>query len=340
MAGTLAILGALRRLVRRDLTTIFSISWNNFFLFIVPIAAGGLVAIAPFVFLFGIVLLVPLCADPLHKVPPSRLNSWPLGPRERWALHAGSLALSPPFCIATLLLVLGAGTMSALIFLVVAVAVQGLSALANHAALRLPMLNPVRSVPQLPGKLGGVIRLAARQIFSVLDFYAAAILSLAATTYRIVAARPDPETFSVCALLVALGLSTFAQQMFGMDSDAGMARYRLMPLSGWQLLLGKDIAYFSVLTVLTAPLDLGAGLTFALSAVAVGRYSSLRLRSTQLRWRFVKGDIRFGVCQLIAGFVLGIGYERFGWRFFAGAAAAYGGSLAVGAAMWDRHQRL
>jgi hypothetical protein len=340
LVGSLAILRAIRRLVWRDLNTIFSISLNNLFLFILPIATGGLLAIAPFLFLFGVLLLFPLCSDPLNKVPSSRLNLWPLSRWQSAGLRVGSLALSPAFWIATLLLCARAGLIVALLFLLVAAAVQGLTAVFHYAAGRLPMLNPLRIVPRFRGRLGGIVRIAARQIFSVLDFYASAILSLVTLAYRLLSPHPDPAAFPLCAILVALGLSTYPQQMFGLDSKAGVIRYRLLPLRGWQILLAKDLAYFSILTVLVLPLDLGVGLTFGLAAVAIGRYPSLRLRSTQKPWRFVSGELRFGVAQIIAGTALGLANSRIGWWFFAGAAAAYVGSLAFGGWWWDHHQEL
>jgi hypothetical protein len=254
------------------------------------------------------------------------------------ALRVGSLTLSPVLWIAILLLCAKAGVMSALLFLLAAAAVQGVTAIANFAALRLPPLNPLRSIPQLPVRLGGIIRIALRQMLSVLDFYVSAILSLAAIAYRTLSAHPDPEAFPICAVLVALGLSTFAQQMFGLDSASGIARYRLMPLAGWKILLGKDIAYFTVLILLVLPLNLGAGLTFGLAAVALGRYPSLRPHHAQLRRRFVSGDWRFGACQIIAGFALGISNARLGSWFFAGAAAMYVASLFAGGWFWDHRQ--
>jgi hypothetical protein len=337
LVGILAILKALRQLVWRDLSTIFSISLNNLFLFILPIAIGGVAAIAPFLFLFGLLLLFPLSADPLGKVPPSRLHLWPLSRQQFMALRAASLVLSPAFWAAILLLCARAGFLSALLFLLVACAAQGIAAVFQYAVRRLPRLNPLRNVPQFPGRFGGLVRIAARQIFSVLDFYASAILSLAAVAYRVLSPHPEPEAFPICAVLVAVGMSTYPQQIFGLDAKAGMARYRLMPLRGWQILLAKDIAYFSILAVLVLPLNPGAGLTFGLIAVAVGRYPSLKLSSVQLPWRFVSGDLRFGVAQIIAGTSLGIANHRIGWWCFAVAAAAYVLSLFVGGWWWD-HQ--
>jgi hypothetical protein len=75
----------------------------------------------------------------------------------------------------------------------------------------------------------------------------------------------------------------------------------LFPLPGWRILAAKDIAYLAVLTVLVLPLDLGAGLSFGLMALAAGRYPALRDRVPVQRWRFTGGRLPFGILQMAAG---------------------------------------
>ena len=100
--------------------------------------------------------------------------------------------------------------------------------------------------------------------------------------------------------------------------------------------MAKDLAYFTILAVLVLPLNLGTGLTFGMAAVAIGRYPSLRRYSPQRRWRFVSGDLRFGVSQIVVGMALGIANYRMGWWCFGIAALAYGVSLLAGNRMWER----
>jgi hypothetical protein len=325
----------MQRLVWRNLGSLLSISGNNLFLVAVLISQGGFATVAPFVTIFVLLLLFPLCADPLSQLPAVRLHLWPLSRRDHVALRIGALLLSPALWLALLLLCSKAGWVGAMLFLAAAIAVQSLVVLA-HAIGRATAINPLRSSLELPGVLGGIICIAIREITSVLDFYAAAMLSLGVVTYRVLSKNPDPEALAMCAILVALGMSTYAQRMFGLDSASGIVRYRLMPLRGWQILLAKDGAYFAILTLLVLPINLGTGLCFGLAAVAIGRYPSLRMNSPQRRWRFTSGELLWGVAQVVTGAILGIETHRIGLRFLVIAASMYLSSLVLGGRLWDR----
>jgi hypothetical protein len=328
VAVTLAILRALSRVIRRDLATFQSVKVNNFFLFVALLIGGALASgvkpasAYPFLLLLGFLLLFPLSSDPLAKIPPGRLASWPIGAGQRFALRLASLALSPILWL-TVLLLLKTSASLALYFLGVAIAAQGCVVLANRVAQRAPRWNPGRHVPQLPGRLGGLIRKNVRQMLSVLDSYVAVLLSISGSVWRFLTPYPDPDAFLILALLVALALSTCAQCLFGLDSAAGATRYGILPLRGWQVLLAKGIAFLGILLVLVLPLSLWPGMTFGLAALAVGNISSVFVRIPQQRWRFTSGRLAFGVAQVLAGTALGLAEYRWGARFLLFTAAAY-----------------
>ena len=94
MAGIAAVLRALGRVVWRDLRSYQSVTGNNFFLFVL-LLAQQLSASVFFALILGLLLLFPLSADPLAKVPRERLESWPISRRGRIAVRLGSMALSP-----------------------------------------------------------------------------------------------------------------------------------------------------------------------------------------------------------------------------------------------------
>jgi hypothetical protein len=94
--------------------------------------------------------------------------------------------------------------------------------------------------------------------------------------------------------MVMLALSTYTQTLFGLDGDGGMTRYRLLPVSGWQILAAKDAPFLLVSVAMTLPLAPGAGLAAALSALATGHHASVIHHSNQVRWRFSSG-VSFGM---------------------------------------------
>lgn len=338
MAAVVAVLKALRLSIKRDLGTFLSIRFNNLFLFAALLAytsvASGMRPIAsiPFFLLLLLIILFPLSSDPLGRIPPGRMILWPLTNQQWMALRIASLGLSPILWLALMILVLGRQFAFAVLFLIVAIVAQGLSFLGVRLTRKLPQVNPRRHIRQFPGRLGGLILHNIREILSILDSYAALLLSLGTLLYRIFAYHPDSAAYPALAMMVTLALSTWTQCCFGLDFASGITRYKLLPLRGWQVLVAKDAAFVIILAILILPAGSGvlAGLTFGFVVIAVGRYPSLALRLPLQRWRFASGDLRFTVLQFMLAPTLGFAASRTSPWFLGVALALYLISLAWG----------
>jgi hypothetical protein len=343
LAALTSILKALVRAERRELGTFLSVRLNNLFLFAALLAYSSLVshmkpaAAMPFFLLLGLLMLFPMSSDPLGRAPASRMASWPLTAQQRWWLRMAALGMNPLLWIALVILAATRQVLAALLFLAVAMGARTLSLLGGRITRLMPASDPLRYIPQFPGKLGGLVRLSLRQILSVLDFYAALALAVGAIAYRWRSTHPEPDAFPFLAMLVALALSTYAQCQFGLDS--GLSRYLLFPLRGWQVLLAKDVAFLLVLSCLVAPLNLGTGLTFGLAALAVGRWPSLARRLPQHRWRFTAGEVRFTVLQVVAATAFAVKESRSGPWFLLAAFVLYLVSLLLGGLYWEHMRR-
>ncbi|HLJ29491.1 MAG TPA: hypothetical protein VKY85_22470 [Candidatus Angelobacter sp.] len=344
MAAVVAILKALRLLIKRELGTFFAVRFNNLFLFAALLAYTSLasrmmpITAIPFFSLLLLIMLFPLSSDPLSKIPPSRTALWPLTSGQWTVLRLASLGLSPLLWLALLVLLATRRFMLAGLFLLVAAAAQVLATLGTRLARRVPQFHPQRHLPQVPGRLGGLIRHNIRQILSILDFYAALLFSVGAIAYRFFKEHPDSAAYPPLAMMVALALSTYTQCSFGLDSVSGMTRYRLLPLRGWEILLAKDIAFLSVLFILTLPTGSGmiAGMTFGLTVIALGRHPSLALRLPLRRWRFASGDLRFSGLQFMAAPTLGFAASRSSLWFLGLALFFYLVSLLAGGWYFER----
>lgn len=329
----LRILRALATSVRRDLTTYAALKTNNFFLFVALVIYGALVSgvkpvsAEPFLLLLGVLLLFPSSSDPMARIPSMRLALWPLHGRQRALLRLTSLAFSPILWVTVLLLLLRAAFSLLALLVCAAVALQ---------LVRIPNWQPKRPALRVPGRFGGLIAAQLRSLVTVLDFYLALLICLGGTVWRLVDQHSDPAAFPMLAMLVALGLSTCAQCPFSLEAGSGMTRYRLLPLRGWQILLAKDAAYLGLLLLLVLPLDAAAGMTFGLTALAVGRYPAVRLRLPQERWRFTSGRLLYGVAQILLGFGLGFTVREFGLAPVGAALALYLVSLYLGGRSWER----
>jgi len=288
MARIRAILAALTTAVRRDLRTVGSFSGNN--LFVVGVAflflgdRGVFVALSAFI---GLVLFIPLSADPLRVLPRDRMAVWPLSTGERRWLRILSPWLNPVTWLITGLAVWKRVSM-------------GLCALAAGVfaiGFVLPALPPARQgvwrrLPNFPGPLNHLIRKNLREMLSTLDFWGGAAISALSLGFRAAGLLPA-EAFLPMTILVMLALSTYAQTLFGLDGDGGMTRYRLLPVPGWQILAAKDAPFLLVSALMTLPLAPVAGLAAALSALAMGHHASVTHHSNQIRWRFSSG-VSFG----------------------------------------------
>ena len=329
MAALHAILTALRRAVGRDLANSFKAN-NLLFLGLLGRSAEALFV------LLGFLLLFPLSADPLGKIPPARLALWPLSRGQRWCLRLASLALSPVAWIGALVLLKTKRPGMALAFCGLAVGMQGALALGRQVVRRDRHWDLLRDLPRFPGRLGGLVRKDLREMLCLLDPYAALLLSLGGGAYRLFAAHPDPAAFTIMALLVALAMSTCAQSLFGLDGDGGVTRYRLLPARGWEILWAKDIAFLAILFVLLLPLDLWPGMTFGLVALAFGHDASVRLELPQQRWRFASGQLPFGAVQTAVAMAFGFVEHQRGPAVLALAAMGYAASVYYYGRRWER----
>jgi hypothetical protein len=199
-----------------------------------------------------------------------------------------------------------------------------------------PRANVWRRIPRFPGPLNHLIRKNLREMLCTLDFYVALVLSLSALAYRTSGLQLPQEALMPLTLLVMVALSSYAQCLFGLDGESGLERYRLLPVSGWQVLLAKDAAFLALAILLALPLAPLAGIGAALVALAVGHHATVDHRRAQVRWRFSSGaPVAEGLvqCALIAMAGSSVGYSL--WML-APCAAAWAGSVWWYGRRWDR----
>ena len=295
MARIRAVLGALVTAVGRDLKSVGSFSGNNLFVVAVVFLflndPGAFTALFAFI---GVVLFIPLSADPMRVLPRDRLAVWPLSAGERRWLRILSPWLNPvTWAVVALAL-----------WKRVSVGVGALAAGAFAAGFALPWLpagmGGWRRLPHFPGPLNHLIRKNVRETLSTLDFWCSAIVSALCLGFRAAGLLPA-DAFLPMTIVTMLAFSTYAQTLFGLDGEGGMTRYRLLPLPGWQILAAKDAPFLMVSVLLTLPLAPVAGLAGALSALAMGHHASVTHHSNQVRWRFSSG-VSFGasIFQVVA----------------------------------------
>ena len=344
MARILALLFLLKKLVLKELSSFSSVRFNNFLFCILIIMAAGIETNMPkaafwSTLFFQIALLAPLLVtfsvDTQHRLPPERVASWPLTNTQKLLLSSVSFALNPLFIVLFCGYLLWMGLAAGLFFLLLALIVHG----TVYAVRRLPFgLRAPRglSISRTSLKVGGIVQETWQGIQGTLDFWTALVIAVSGTLYRLFGQAPEPEAFAMLSLFVGIAMSTIGQRMLRLDEGRALLRYRLLPIAGWKLLVTQDMTLLIPFGVMVSLLSLRTGVAFGLVAIAVGRYPSLRQRSNQRRWRFVGGDPRFGVAQVVLGGLAGIGAARVGLWVLAVAFAIYMISIPCGALLWKR----
>src|SRR5581483_562965 len=149
------------------------------------------------------------------------------------------------------------------------------SVLGRRIAADLRQVKPSVWIPLLPGAIGSLISNHLRQMLAQLDIYVGLLLSVGILLHRVFAPNAAGMATRIAAVLIALAFSTYAQCLFGVDSDSALSRLRLLPLRGWQIILAKDGAYLALLALLLLPAEIIPGMVFGLTALVVGRYPAV-----------------------------------------------------------------
>lgn len=303
-AQTSALLKAVGIASWRDLQSFRSIAGQNFFLFAMFVAYQQAESAELFFVLLVLVVVFPLSADALQKIPAERRLSWPVSSWTWFVVQVGSVAFNPIAWVA-LLLLLRTGWHSSGQVAASAAVLQGLVYIAKRWS-RASSSPWIRWIPAPPGAMGAIMRLHWRGMLMTLDPYLALALLACTELYRTSGRPLDAAAPRIMALLVSLAMSTETQVLFGIDGS-GAERYRHWPLRGWQILLAKDLAFLALLSVLVLPLDFFSGLASGVAALAIGHYRSVLKTAPQARWRFTAGALfPDGVIQTIALFAVGL----------------------------------
>ncbi len=206
------------------------------------------------------------------------MSLWPLNRRDLGILRAATPWVNPMTWVLAALAIWALRGRVTLSLLALAAALIAFGFVLS--ALPVPDLGRWRYIPNFPGPLNQLIRKNIRGFLSTLDVYCALLLTLISLAARFTSRTLPPEALMVMTVLTVIALSSLAQCLFGLDGKGGPARYRLLPMRGWQILAAKDVAFLVVTVIVTLPLAPLAGFGAGLVALAVGHRNS-RVRAAR-----------------------------------------------------------
>jgi hypothetical protein len=293
-----------------------------------------------FFLVLALILLFPLSADPMQKIPADRRLTWPLLKWEWAVIRLASLGLSPIAWIAALLILTRVDWSISILFAVSAIALQLMTHLVRRAFVKVSKTNALHWIPAPPGITGAIMRLQWREMLRTLDPYVALVFVLCSMLYKLSGRPLDSAAPRIMSLVVALAMSTQTQVLFGLDGS-GVARYRQFPLRGWRILLAKDLAFLALLGLLVLPLDFVSGMIAGVAALAVGHHRSVLNVVSQAQWRFTSGMLfPDGAIQIVVLFGAGSNIKEHGLWLPALCIFAWLASLLFYAWQWDRSNQV
>ena len=223
MAQVLALLLLLKRLMSRELSSFSSLGLNNLLFCILFLMSGSVRSGRPkdafwSTLLFQLVLLAPLLVtfsvDTQHRLPIQRVTSWPLTDTKRLLLTSISFVLNPLFLVLFVGLLLWMGFAIALAFVLLGLIVHVAVFAFGHLSSSLGKPIGIR-VWGTVFTGGGIAEEMWRELTGTLDFWAASLVALGGTLYRLFGRSPEPEAFSdscvVCGYRDEHGGSTHIQ---------------------------------------------------------------------------------------------------------------------------------
>jgi len=329
MARFAGLIAALGRSALRNLGRFGALAHNNLFVVIALLMANEPTdrpsSTAPFYLVIGILCAMPSAGDMARRIPTTRLELWPLRWWERAALRAFNLLLNPMLFVAVAFAALSRDRAIGGALLIAGLAAP--FALSGGRIWRNPP-SLMRLAPSFPGRLGGLVQNRLRELLQSLDVWLAALLSLGGYLYRTLDAHADPMAQVVIGGLVVILLSTLAQANSSFEAESAVARGLLLPLTGRDVLLARDLAWLVLMLVVGAPCRWVDCLSAGFVALAAGHRTMLAPPMEQTRWQFASGQLAPTGLLQIAGIVLAVSTaQQFGFGVLPVCVGAWWASL-------------
>jgi hypothetical protein len=175
----------------------------------------------------------------------------------------------------------------------------------------------VLGVIEFPGRFGGLLRKDLRDFGRLLDLYVVLPIVILFSIYLASTPAPSVTAFGIIPVILFFPASTVGFNCLGLESPLGLDRYTLLPLTGRDILLSKNLAVAVMLIAsfsITLPLSLwrfGAGITalgfielvvVGLAYFSWGNWMSVKQPFKMQFYRFSSGG---SAVDLVLGVIFG-----------------------------------
>jgi hypothetical protein len=135
-----------------------------------------------------------------------------------------------------------------------------------------------------PGRFGGLIKKDVRYFSRLLDFYLGLLVAVWAAFYLIYTEDPSPNVFRIALIGVLLFNLSAAFNYFGFESPSGFDRYTLLPMSGREIIVNKNLAFALMVAAALCPVILLASWRFGITEGALGIVEVALLALAYMVW--------------------------------------------------------
>jgi hypothetical protein len=137
---------------------------------------------------------------------------------------------------------------------------------------------------RLPGRLGGLVAKDFRYFRRLLDPYFGVLASALCCLHLLVAEDPSADVARILVLVVFLGNSAIAFNLFGLDNRSGLNRYTLLPLSGKATVLSKNLAFAVLVAAQLLPIFVLVSLRLGVGETAAELLEAISVTAAYLAW--------------------------------------------------------
>ena len=166
-----------------------------------------------------------------------------------------------------------------------------LAAIAASWSFRLDLRN-VDTGPQrkatafslATGKTGSLAMKDLRYFRRLLDPYLGWLVSVLGCLYLVSAPQPSAEVFWIFIIIVFFPNTALTFNSFGLDSRSALDRYILLPVSGREVILSKNLAFVLFVTIQLAPMMLLAVWQIGIVSTVLGIVNAFAVALAYMTW--------------------------------------------------------
>lgn len=137
---------------------------------------------------------------------------------------------------------------------------------------------------RLPGRLGGLIIKDFRYFRRLLDPYLGVLASLLCCFHLVFAEAPSADVARIIIVFIFLANSALAFNLFGLDDRSGLDRYALLPLTGRETLLSKNLAFAMLVGTQLVPILMLVTLRLGFAETAGEILEAIAVCAAYLAW--------------------------------------------------------